>query len=402
VVVTATNDFPGVLQVWQATSAVQGPVAVAPAPLPGDIQELGPTIVDVTQGGNQFSVSPNEGDTLSAPPDQTEGWYFNPSAHTVSYQWLRCDADGNNCVDIPGATSQKYVLTAADAGLTVAVLVTGTNTTGQSNTLPISAPTFLIIPAAAQSLKPPKISGTTYVGYTLVGGVGSWSPGVIKYTRQWEQCQPNTSDCSPIPGATSAEYTVRAVDLGYSLRMHVQAFVSPDNVEPGPVDAYSPVTAVVSNAPSPPPPPPGGTGGGGNPSKPPSVSKPKIQSHGGQTTVVFSVGGVSSAGGSAGAGASAGSSVIILLEHELKGHRTRHKRCVAGRRKHHRRCTFYKSVYRAREAVTASGTVSVRLPTRVHGHRLPRGRYRLLLIPVSANGHLGKPQTLELALRAKG
>jgi hypothetical protein len=113
---------------------------------------------------------------------------------------------------------------------------------------------------------------------------------------------------------------------------------------------------------------------------------------------VFSV---SSGGASAGGASAVGSSVKLVLEHQLKGHRARHGRCVAGRRKHHRQCTFYKVVYHAHEPVGAAGSVSIKLPTRVHGHRLPPGPYRLLLIPVSANGHLGKPQTILLVLRRR-
>jgi hypothetical protein len=200
--VTASNDFPS-FSLAKAYSAISSKVAIQPGPLPGDNQLDAPTIVDVSPGADQGL--PTEGDTLSAPAgsaDQSQiGWYFNPAASNVGYQWQRCDVNGDTCADITAATNQTYVLTAADDGLTLRVQVTGYNVQG-GTALPISGATNPIIPLPAQDVTPPTLSGEATVGSTLVGGVGTWASPATFWTRQWEQCEPDGSDCSPIQGAT--------------------------------------------------------------------------------------------------------------------------------------------------------------------------------------------------------
>ena len=53
------------------------------------------------------------GQTLASTFDV---WPGNPA---VSQQWMRCDAGGANCTDIPGATGQSYVPTDDDIGHTI-------------------------------------------------------------------------------------------------------------------------------------------------------------------------------------------------------------------------------------------------------------------------------------------
>jgi len=49
------------------------------------------------------------------------------------YQWLRCDASGGNCVNLPGATAQSYTVTSGDAGRTLTVIVRASNDVGSTN-----------------------------------------------------------------------------------------------------------------------------------------------------------------------------------------------------------------------------------------------------------------------------
>ena len=51
---------------------------------------------------------------------------------SYAYQWRRCDAAGANCADIDGATSRTYVLQSSDAGSTVRVQVTATDSQGSA------------------------------------------------------------------------------------------------------------------------------------------------------------------------------------------------------------------------------------------------------------------------------
>jgi hypothetical protein len=66
------------------------------------------------------------GQTLSTTPGE---WLFDEDYLTYLYQWMRCDAAGANCVDIPGATNSSYLLTSADVGARLVSEVTATEHT---------------------------------------------------------------------------------------------------------------------------------------------------------------------------------------------------------------------------------------------------------------------------------
>jgi photosystem II stability/assembly factor-like uncharacterized protein len=376
--VTASNDFPTGGK-DTAFSAVQGPVAQKLGKLPGDDQTSAPAI-EVTPADDQFL--PTEGDTLTAPPQSAAwpaGWLFKPSADVAFYQWLRCDENGDNCVDIPNATDASYVLQPADDADTIEVDVTGENAFGETTLR--SGPTNQIIPAPAKDITPPTLLGDAYVGSSLVGGVGTWVSPNTYWTRQWEQCEPDGSDCSPIQGATSPSYTVTANDLGMRLRMHVVADVNPSFQLPDAVDAYTPLSAVVTNPPGTPPPAPPvkPTGPGGGSTHVPAISGLKLT--GGTITLALSGPG----------------RVVLTLEHAVTGHRV-HGRCVSGKRKHKKACTTYKTVLTFGQT-SSGGPVSVPLPAKLHGHSLPAGRYRVIVTPFAAGGQAGTAQTLNLVLK---
>lgn len=69
-----------------------------------------------------------QGSTLST----TAGTWTGTSL-SYTYQWERCDGQGNNCSAISGATGTTYVLTSADVGGTVRVHVTASNSAGSAN-----------------------------------------------------------------------------------------------------------------------------------------------------------------------------------------------------------------------------------------------------------------------------
>ncbi|MBD0338112.1 MAG: hypothetical protein ICV67_02350 [Thermoleophilia bacterium] len=78
-----------------------------------------PTISDTT---------PQVGQTLTA----ANGTWTGDAPIVFTYQWLRCNAGGQSCVSIPGATSQSYTVQPADLNNTLRVRVTGTNASGSS------------------------------------------------------------------------------------------------------------------------------------------------------------------------------------------------------------------------------------------------------------------------------
>jgi len=58
----------------------------------------------------------------------TGTWTNNPTSY--AYAWLQCDATGQACAAIAGATASSYKPVAADAGRTLRVKVSATNAYG--------------------------------------------------------------------------------------------------------------------------------------------------------------------------------------------------------------------------------------------------------------------------------
>jgi hypothetical protein len=83
----------------------------------------------VNTGAPAISGTLEGGSTVTADPGD---WQGTPTI-TYTYQWQRCDAAGDNCVDIAGATGQTYELTDADVGGTVRVVVVANNDAGASS-----------------------------------------------------------------------------------------------------------------------------------------------------------------------------------------------------------------------------------------------------------------------------
>jgi hypothetical protein len=93
----------------------------------------------------------------------------------------------------------------------------------------------------------PRIIGVAREGDTLTTSDGVWSgPGPFTYTYAWGRCDRSFVDCGYIDGANARTFTVRSVDIGYRLWVHVTA-----SNTGGSADAVSTYTAlVVGRAPS--------------------------------------------------------------------------------------------------------------------------------------------------------
>ena len=92
--------------------------------------------------------------------------------------------------------------------------------------------------AAPGNRERPQVSGSAAVGATLNASGGSWSRQPTGYSYQWERCLLGT--CLPIPGATTASYSVASTDLGASFEVAVTA-----SNATGSTEAVSSVTATV-------------------------------------------------------------------------------------------------------------------------------------------------------------
>ena len=82
-----------------------------------------------------FTVTSTSPPTIAGTPQQgqpltvDEGmWTGAPSGFT--YVWSHCDATGNACTAIAGATASSYVPGPGDSGMTIRVTVTGANSVG--------------------------------------------------------------------------------------------------------------------------------------------------------------------------------------------------------------------------------------------------------------------------------
>ena len=157
--------------------------------------------------------------------DEGGVWTATPAPGTaVSVQWLRCDAAGQACAPIAGATTRNYTLAPADIGHTIRVQETASN--GPDVSAPVvSAPTVVVreLPVGVNYTAQPVISGRPVIGQTLKVSNGAWTgTPPITFTYQWQRCKgvPNpggksfTIACTDIPGATRNTYTVTVADAG--------------------------------------------------------------------------------------------------------------------------------------------------------------------------------------------
>ncbi len=161
----------------------------------------------------------HDGETLSADPGNWNG----TGTLTYAYQWQRCDANGDNCQNIAGATGSHYTPTADDVTQTVRVVVTAANEAGTS-TPTASTPIAIKASSAPVSATPPVLSGPAAQGHPLTANPGNWSvPGPATYTYQWQRCDAQGANCVDIAGATDDTYTPTAADVGHTLRAEITA-----------------------------------------------------------------------------------------------------------------------------------------------------------------------------------
>jgi phage gp46-like protein len=117
---------------------------------------------------------------------------------TYAYQWYRGD------VVISGATTNTYLLTAADASNMISCRITATNVDGI-----VTAPSNFVGPITDLPIitAPPTITGSLLVGSILTCSTGTWSgAGPLTYYYQWLR------GGATVPGATTATYLLTSVD----------------------------------------------------------------------------------------------------------------------------------------------------------------------------------------------
>ena len=221
-VVTATNAGGSTPATSAATSAVTAPPAPSNTVLPS------------------ISGQAVQGQALTA---SNGSWTGSPASY--AYQWEDCDGSGGSCAGISGATSSSYTLTSSDVGSTIRVVVTATNV-GGSTPATSAATSAVTAPPAPSNTVLPSISGQAVQGQALTASNGSWTGSPASYAYQWEDCDTSGGSCAGISGATSSSYTLKAVDVGDTVRVVVTA----TNVG-GSTPATSAATSAVTAPPAP-------------------------------------------------------------------------------------------------------------------------------------------------------
>lgn len=210
-----------------AAALILGSVHVAPANAETNTRNITVTFDPVTvsepslvTGTATVSGEAEVGSTLTA---SSTGW--SPEPVTPSYQWKRSG------LDIPGATSQTYLLTDADAGKAMSVAVIGTKdqypsaTVESAATAPVALGTITTTPVS--------VTGVAEVAGGLNAVVGDWGPAPVTLAYQWKR---NGVDipgvASKFPGAASKLYVPVPEDAGQQLSVVVT----------GTKTGYTPVT----------------------------------------------------------------------------------------------------------------------------------------------------------------
>ena len=144
-------------------------------------------------------------------------WSATPA--TLTYAWLRCNANGRLCAAETGATTDTYNVLADDIGHVVIAAVTA----GKQTVLSLSAGVVRAAPGPVSNGRP-LIAGTLQQGAKLTATAGSWSgSGTITYAYQWYRCDTSGAHCSSIHGSTKGTYTQVATDVGHTIALTVKA-----------------------------------------------------------------------------------------------------------------------------------------------------------------------------------
>ncbi len=183
VFVTASNSAGAA----SASSAATSPVGAAPLVPPSN------TAAPAISGQAQLQQ------TLSAAP----GTWSGALPMSFAYQWNRCDAGGANCSNIAGATSSSYAVATPDAGFTLKVSVTASNSAGSASAS--SAATSPVAGASSSNVGPRQMYWGAWIGNQLSGADPPWDMtgvsdfetmtgkgvSLIHFSSPWQDCSSN-------------------------------------------------------------------------------------------------------------------------------------------------------------------------------------------------------------------
>lgn len=157
------------------------------------------------------------GDTLTAQ----HGLWVGTETITYGYEWQKCNADGEECEAIAGATGGTYVLAESQIGDTVRVVVTATNTAGNESATSVQSE-VVAAAAAPEVTESPAIQGDPRAGVQAHIDNGVWTGSQpLRDYYLWQRCNAGGESCTAIEGATKPSYTPESGDVGSTLRVMV-------------------------------------------------------------------------------------------------------------------------------------------------------------------------------------
>jgi hypothetical protein len=173
----------------------------------------------VNKARPSITGSTRDGDVLRF----NRGTWTGPEPIDYAYSWLRCDAGGNGCAAISGATGTAYQLKTADVGHRIRITVTASNSAGAVPATSDASAPIAGRGSAPASTAAPQISGVARDGAVLRTSTGGWRNAPTGYKYQWLRCDSNGANCGAISGANSSRYTITSADVGHRLRVNVTA-----------------------------------------------------------------------------------------------------------------------------------------------------------------------------------
>jgi hypothetical protein len=199
VVVTATNALGAVPATSPETQPILGILPTSTAL---------PSISGVLQDGSLLSVA--------------TGTWSGTEPISYAYQWQLCNALGEACKALEGATGASLKLDPSEIGKTLDVVVTATNVAGSTS---VTSPlTSLIAGILPKSTALPTIGGLLKNGQLLSVSNGSWTGSEpIAYSYQWQLCGVLGNSCTNIAKATGSTFLLGLLDVGNTLRAIVTA-----------------------------------------------------------------------------------------------------------------------------------------------------------------------------------
>jgi uncharacterized protein YukE len=168
-----------------------------------------------------------------------QGTWTGTGPIAFNYQWLLCNAAGEECTNLSGETGSILKLISGLVGHTIRIAVTATNAGGSTTAYsPPTGPIGALLPSFSSL---PSILGSLIDGQALSALTGNWSGSTpLSYSYQWQQCNAKGEECKDISGENGSILKLISGLVGGTVRVGVTASNSG-----GSTTAYSPASGLV-------------------------------------------------------------------------------------------------------------------------------------------------------------